>query len=243
MTRKYASAAIQFGMAQIPFGIAKASDADAPDLKSLCECGERLTYARNDDGHFVVCKSDECDQSYSHWNAAPGKGYEVGDETIPLTADEVEQARENVPVEIGQVEKAAEVGDVLLHYAVEGNYYLLPEDEFEGQYGALVAALNELEVALLTYLELRSKTQRFAIVSRGGVLLALLLRDKKPLPDLEYGADDALEANAKNMIENVTESDPTLPEVEGHGIKELIREKVNAEGDDEPDAKKVAQEV
>lgn len=244
MTRKMATAAIQFGMAQIPFGIAKASAVDAPDLKSLCDCGSPLGYMADEDGNKIQCKDAACDHAYSWWNAAPAKGFELGDEIVPLDSDEVDAARERTPVDTGAVEKAAPVDAVLLEYAVEGNYYLLPEDGFEDQYGALVGALNETDRALLTYLELRSKTQRFAIVSEGGVLIALLLRDKKAVPSLEYGVDDAMEQQATTMIESVADDDPALPEVEGQGLKDLVAEKVGADAQAEPaDKEEIAKEV
>lgn len=227
MPRKMASASLALGMVQVPFGIAKASSTDPPELKSLCECGGTLGYMEDDEGNKVMCK--ECDDGYSWWNSAPAKGFEVGDEIVPLDGDEVEEARESAPVETGQVEKAVPVKQVLLHYAVEGNYYLLPEDEFEDQYGVLVGVLNQEDLALLTYFQTHSKTQRYAVVSGGGVLMALQLADKKAIPSLEYGTDEAMEQQAAQMLESFIEDDPALEDVEGQGLKDLVAETVEQE--------------
>lgn len=222
-----ASAALSLGMVKIPFGIAKASTEDVPELKTLCDCGGRLGPMSDDDGNKVACK--ECDTGYPWYNSAPAKGFELGDEMVELSADEVEAAKDAEPVDTGNVEKAVAVKSVLLHYAVEGNYYLLPEDEFEDQYGVLVAVLNEQDRALLTYLRFRSKTRRYAIVSEGGVLIALQLADKKPLTDLDYGTDEAMEQQAATMLEGMVDDDPTLEDVEGAGIKALVKEKVGGD--------------
>lgn len=238
MPSKMASANLTLGMVQIPLGIAKAASEDAPDLKTLCECGGSLGPMSDDDGNKVACK--ECNEGYSWYNSAPAKGFELGDEMIRLDADEVSGARKDAPVGLGNVEKATPVKRVLLHYAVEGNYYLLPEDEFRDQYGVLVGVLNEQDLALLTYLQLRSKTRRFAVVSEGGVLMALQLQDKKAIPDLDYGTDEVMEEQAAGMLEGMVEDDPTLPDVEGQGIKEMVREKV---GKSEPEEDTIAAEV
>lgn len=243
MPRKMASATLALGMVQIPFGIAKASTNDNPDLKSLCECGSTLGYMADEDGNKIQCSDDGCDHAYPWWNSAPGKGFELGDDLVPLTSDEIEAARENTPVETGQVEKVAPVKRVLLRYAVEGNYYLLPEDEFEDQYGALVAALNDQDLALLTYLQFRTKTRRYAIVSEGGVLLALQLADKKALPSLEYGTDQAMEQQAASMLEGMVEDDPELEDVEGHGLRELVRGKIETDDPDDSPEDRIAAEV
>lgn len=224
MPSKMASTSLTLGMVQIPFGIAKAASEDAPDLKTLCECGGSLGPMSDDEGNKVACK--ECDEGYSWYNSAPGKGFEVGDEMIQLDGDEVAEARSEAPVETGNVEKAVPVKRVLLHYAIEGNYYLLPEEEFADQYGVLVGVLNDQDLALLTYIQLRSKTRRYAIVSEGGVLMALQLQDKKAIPDLEYGTDEAMEQQAAGMLDSHVSDDPALPDVEGEGIKDLVREKV-----------------
>lgn len=237
-----ASATLSMGMVQIPFGVAKASTTDAPDLKSVCECGSPLGYMADDDGNKVACQDDDCTNAYSWWNQAPGKAFELGDDLIELSADEVDAAAEAVPVDTGNVEKVCEVGDVLLHYGVEGNYYLLPEAEFADQYGALVAALNAHGQAILTYLRFRSKTRRYAVVSRGGVLLALQLADKKAIPDLDYGTDESMEEQAATMLDSMTDDDPALDDVEGHGLKELVREKAGA-GEGERAETAIAPEV
>lgn len=65
MPRKMASATLSMGMVKIPFGIAKASVDEAPDMKTLCECGSRLGPLSDDDGNKVACKSDDCDRRYS----------------------------------------------------------------------------------------------------------------------------------------------------------------------------------
>lgn len=225
MPRKMASATIAFGMAKIPVGIASASSKDSLSLKSVCdECGGVCSYMEDDDGNKVQCGG--CGKGFSWWNQVPLKGYELGDDIIPLDADDVSAAREEPPVETGNVEKVVEVGQVHLHYNVEGNYYLLPEEDFEDQYGALVGSLNAEGLAILTYLQLRSKTQRYAIISRGGVLLALQLQDKKALPELEYGTDENLERQATSMLQSMTDDDPALEDVEGQGIKELVTARV-----------------
>lgn len=241
MPRKMASAALALGMVKIPFGIAKASTVDSPDLNSLCDCGGQLGPMSDDEGNKVQCK--DCGDGYSWYNSAPKKGFELGDEMIPLDGDEVAEAREESPVETGQVEKAVPVKKVLLHYAVEGNYYLLPEEEFEEQYGVLVGVLNEEELALLTYLQFRSKTRRYAIVSEGGVLMALQLQDKKAIPDLEYGTDESMEQQAATMLESMVADDPALEDVEGQGLKEMVREKVGADDQVTPADEEIAQEV
>lgn len=224
MPRKQASASIALGMVKIPFGIAKAASTDVPDVKSLCECGGTCSYLSNDEGHKVECT--DCGETYSWWNSVPKQGFELGDEMIELDGDEVEKARSESPVETGQVEKVTPVKSVLLRYAIEGNYYLLPEDEFREQYGVLVGVLNDESWALLTYLQFRNRTRRYAIVSEGGVLMALQLQDKKSIPDLEYGTDEDKEKQAKTMLEGMVEDDPSLEDVEGQGLKDLVREKV-----------------
>lgn len=227
MPRKMASASLALGMVKIPFGIAKASSTDSPDLTNLCNCGGSLGYMEDSEGNKVMCK--DCGVGYSWWNSAPAKGFELGDEIVELDSDEIEQAREAAPVETGQVEKAVSVKRVLLHYAVEGNYYLLPEDEFEEQYGVLVGVLNQEDLALLTYIQMRSKTKRYAVVSEGGILMALELADKKAIPSLEYGTDEAMEGQAATMLESLVEDDPALEDVEGQGLKDLVAAKVEQE--------------
>jgi len=239
MPRKLASATLALGMVKIPFGIAKAASEDTPDLKTLCECDGSLSYMADDDGNKVQCT--ECDEAYSWWNSAPQKGFELGDEIIPLDADEVSEARDEPPVETGTVEKVVPVKRVLLNYAVEGNYYLLPEDDFADQYGVLVGVLNDQEWSILTYIQIRSKTRRYAIVSEGGVLMMLELQDKKAIPSLEYGMDDAMEQQAAGMLEGMVEDDPELEGVEAQGLKELVREKAGERAPD--DEVEVAQEV
>lgn len=221
------------GMVKIPFGIAKASTSDVPQLKTLCSCGGRLGMMEDDDGNKVACK--ECEEAYSYWNAAPAKGYKLGDEYVIIDPDDLS---DEPPVETGNVEKVVGVKRVLLHYAVEGNYYLLPEEDHADQYGVLVAVLNEQDWALLTYLQMRSKTRRYAVISEGGVLLALQLADKKALPDLDYGTDEAMEGQAATMLEGLVEDDPALADVEGHAIKEAVRESVEPQAfaPDEEDA-------
>lgn len=239
MARNIASATLGMGMVKIPFGIAKASSTDVPDLNSLCDCGGSLGYLEDDDGNRIEC--GECGDRYSWWNSAPQKGYLFNDEMIPLDADEVDAARSDPPVNLGNVEKAVPVKKVLLHYNVEGNYYLTPEDDHRDQYGVLVGVLNEQEWAILTYLQLRSKTRRYAIISEGGVLMALQLQNKKALPDLEYGTDEMMEQQAAEMLEGLVEDDPELEDVEGQGLKEMVREKIEDVGP-EPEGE-IASEV
>lgn len=225
MPRKMASATIGLGMTQIPVGIAKASTDDAPDLKTLCECGGKLGPMSDDDGNKVQCK--DCGDGYSWYNSAPGKGFELGDELIQLDADAVSEAREEPPVETGNVEKVVPVKRVLLHFAVEGNYYLLPEDDFKDQYGVLVHVLNDQDWALLTYIQMRSKTRRYAVISEGGVLLALQLADKKPLTDLDYGHNEQMEQQGATMLEGMVTDDPALEDVEGRALKQLVRDQMD----------------
>lgn len=241
MPKKMASATLSLGMVKIPFGIAKASSEDAPDLKTLCDCGGPLGPMSDDDGNKVACK--ECGAGFSWYNSAPGKGFELGDELVELSADEVSDARDDAPVETGNVEKAIAVKKMLLHYNVEGNYYLLPEDEFRDQYGVLVGVLNQEDLALLTYIQMRSKTRRYAIVSEGGVLMALQLQDKKALPDLEYGTDEGMEQQAASMLSGMIEEDPALEDVEGQGLKQLVREKMDSEPQMKPDEEEIEAEV
>lgn len=222
MVSKQATVQVGIGFSPVPFGWAKASAKDGIDTKSLCECGSRCGYVTNEDGHFVACKDDECDRTYPNWFAVPQKGFKVGDEYIPVDTDELSEPS----VETGQVEKVCDVGNVLLQYAVTGNYYLLPEDEYEGQYGALVGVLNDENLALLTYLQPNSKVRRYAIISRAGVLMALQLADKKAIPSLDYERDEALEGQAKSLLAGQVTDDPTLEDVEDQPIKAAIREQV-----------------
>lgn len=233
MPRAISSETLSIGMVGIPVKIAKASDDGGVDLSTLCSCGGEVTSV--DDP--VVCK--DCGERYSWWTSVPDKGFEVGDEIVHLDGDDVKAAREEPPVDTGTIEKAAPLGRVMLHYNTVGNYYLLPEEGFEEQYGALVGALNELDVALLTYVQLRTKTQRYAIISEGGVLLALQLADKKAIPDLEYEVDETTEAQAEQMIEGMVEDDPALDRVEGEPLRELIREQLEQDGFQEAEAPEI----
>lgn len=221
-------------MVKIPFGIAKASSTDVPDLTSLCECGGSVGYLEDSEGNRIECQ--DCGEHYNWWNSVPSKGFMFNDEIIPLDADEVDQARADPPVNIGNVEKVVPVKRMLLHYNVEGNYYLTPEDEHRDQYGVLVGVLNEQDWAILTYLQLRSKTKRYAIVSEGGVLMAFQLQDKKALPDLEYGTDEMMEEQAADMLEGLVQDEPALEDVEGKGLKEMVRQKVNEQAPEPEDA-------
>lgn len=230
MPRSMGSATLTFGMVSIPVKIAKASSQSTPSLTSICECGGKLGYC--DDP--VQCK--DCGERYSWWNQVPGKAFELGDDLIPLTTEEVEQAKNAEIIDTGKIEKVVPVKRVFLEYNIEGNYYLMPDEDFGDQYGALVAALNERDLSMLTYLRLRTKTQRYAIASVGGVLLALQLADKKPLPDLEYGHDAALEAQAGQLLDSMTTDDAALADVEGDPLKAVIRERMDETTEEEPEA-------
>lgn len=239
MARNMASASIGFGMVNIPVKIAKATSDGSPGTDNMCECGSTdLSYAENDDGDKVACK--DCDRSYSWWNQIPKTGYETENgDVIELDPDEVKEAKEEAPVETGQVEKVTEVKSMLLQYNVTGNFYLKPEEGHEDQYGTLVRVLDEQDISMLTYFQMRKKTKRYAIISEGGVLMALELQDKRPIGvDIEYEVDEGMESQAKMMLENMQTDDPELEDVEGQSLMELIereREEADLETTDEED--------
>lgn len=234
MPQATGSATLGLGMVQIPVKLVKASTSDAPNTTNVCgECGAGdLGYIEDDDGNRVECK--ECGQRHSWWNGFDGTGFELGDDLITLDADAVKEARSEPAVDdTGNIKAAPDVEDVLAFYAVQGNYYLVPQEDFEDQYGVLVRVLQDEHKALLTHLHLNRNTRRYAIISRGGVLLALELADKQPLDErIEWEVDEAMEAQAKTMFEGLND-DPELPDVEGEPLKALIREHLEADGEDE----------
>lgn len=231
MARKQASTTLSMGMVQIPFGVSKASAVENTSLKSLCDCGGKCGLLSNDEGHKVQCR--DCGETYNYWNSVPAKGYPLGDQMIEIDPDEIP---DESPVPLGQVEKVVPVKRVLRHYAVVGNYYLLPEDDYQDQYGALVYSLDSEAWAILTYLQIGTKTRRYAIMSEGGALLALQLADKKPLHGIEYGTDESLEQQATMMLQGMVEDDPELEDVENQHLKEIVRQKVSAMEADAADA-------
>lgn len=236
MVSKDSSVKLGIGFSPVPFGFAKASSDGGIDTKSLCDCGGRCGYLSDEDGNKVECQ--DCGERYSWWNSVPQKGFKLADDYIPFDPD----VDAEPPVETGQVEKVVPVKRVLLHYAIEGNYYLLPEDGFAEQYGALRATLDKQAWAILTYLQPHTKTRRYAIMSEGGVLMALELADKKAIPSLDYDTSEAMEQQAEQMLESMVEDDPALEDVEADGIKQIVKERAQeAESDTEPDA--IAKEV
>lgn len=241
-----ASVSIGFGMVNIPLNVAKATSDGSPGTDNVCNCGSTdLSYAGNEDGDKVECK--DCGESYSWWNQIPNKGYETEDgEVIELDSEEVDKVKEEAPVDTGQVEKVTGVKRVLLQYNVTGNYYLKPDEGHEDQYGALVRVLDEMDNSLLTYLQLRNSTKRYAIISEGGVLMALELQDKRPIgEDIEYEVDEGMEQQAKMMLENMQSDDPELEDVEGQKLLELIQEKKEETGvtEDVASEEEIAAEV
>lgn len=233
------SATLSFGLVSLPVKLGKADTDDGVDLSSRCECGAGVEPKRNEDGDAVICKSDDCDRSYSWWNSVPARVYEAGDDEIPLAEDELDAARDEVPVDTGHIEKVCPVKEVLLHYAVTGNYYVVPsEDDFGEQYAVIERVLDAEDLAMLTYLSI-GKTRRYAIIAEGGVLLALQLADKKPLDErVNFDADDAMVDQARSLLESERSDDPALDDVADHGLKQLIRDKIATDADegDEPEA-------
>lgn len=244
MPKAMASTSVQFGMVNIPVQVKKASSGSgSPSPENMCECGSTdLGYASDEDGNKVQCK--DCNEGYSWWNSIPKKGFEYDGETVEVSPDEVEEAKEKTPVETGKVEKVVDVTKVLAEYNVEGNYFLTPDDEFTDQYGVLVHVLDDKQCAMLTYLEFRSKTKRYAIISEDGVLMALELADKRPLgEELDFEVDEGMKAQADGMLEGLRSDDPELEDVQGEGLKELYEEKKQDATIDTASEDEVAAEV
>lgn len=237
---------LDFGMVKLPIKLGKADVDEGVDLSSRCACGAGVEPARiatDDDGELVVdadggaviCEA-RCGEVYSWWNSVPGKAYEAGDDEITLDPDELAEARDEVPVETGRVEKVSPVKEVLLQYAVTGNYYVVPEDEdFGDQYAVIEAALDAQNRAILTYLGI-GKVRRYAIIAEGGTLLALQLADKKPLDEpTDFEVPDGMMGQAKNLLDSSFDPDPALDDVQDQGVKELIRSKLAPEPEPDPD--------
>lgn len=230
MPRATASASLNFGMVSIPVKIAKASSGSgAPSPDNLCECGGSLGYTSDP----VECKC--CSNRYSWWNSSDiKKGFDIDGETVFLNKEEVKEAKNKTPVKTGNIEKVTDVKKVLLEFNIEGNYFLTPKGDFEEQYGALVQVLEDKDLAMLTYFEMRSKCKRYAIISEDGVLMALELKDKKPLgEDLDYDVDEAMASQAEMMIETMYDEDASLENVQGQGMQELYDEKRSEIDEDE----------
>lgn len=236
--RASGSAKLTFGMVSIPVKLAKASSKDTPSTTSICSCGSKIGY----DG--LKCKDDDCGETYSWWtDDGISKGFNIGDEIIKLDPDEVEEAKNECPVEAGTIQKVVSVKSMLHQYNVNKSYYLIPDDDFEDQYGTLMETLNDEDLCMLTYFQLRKATRRYAIVSENGVLMAFELADKKTFTeDVEYEVDDAMKGQAKTMLDQMKDDDPELEDVEGHGLQELIGDKLD-ERDTEIDEDKVQAQV
>lgn len=242
MARGTTSTTLSFGMVSIPVKLSKASSRSGVSTESLCECGsDDQSYAGDEDGNKVVC--NECDGRYSWWNQLPGKGIKTADGgIIEVDKEEVEEAKNEVPVETGQIEKVVGVKEILLQYNISGNYYLIPDsDDFKEQYNVLVQVLNDEQEAMLTYIQNRSNVKRYAIISKGGVLMALELKDKKTLDeDVETDVDDVMVEQGKQLLDSLRADDPELEDVNDHGLKQLVREKTE---DADIDEDEIAAEV
>lgn len=233
--RASASATLTFGMVSIPVKLAKASSKDRPSTKTICQCGSSVGY----DG--LKCKNDDCGETYSWWSDGDlTKGFDTGEETIQLDADEVEEAKKSCPVETGDIQKVVEVKSMLLEYNVNKSYYLIPDDDFGDQYGTLVEALEDEDLCMLTYLQLRKATRRYAIASEDGVLMAFELQDKKEFTEdeIEYEVDESMLSQAKGMLSQMKDDDADLEDVEGDGLEELIDEKLDEREEDNEDSVK-----
>ena len=232
--RASGSAKLTFGMVTIPVKLAKASSKDTPSTKSICGCGSSIGYSG------LQCKNDDCGETFSWWNDSDiKKGFDTGDEIIELDSDEVEEAKKECPVDTGTIQKTVDVKKMLLEYNVSNSYYLIPEDDFEDQYGTLMESLADEQLCMLTYFQLRKATRRYAIVSEGGVLLALQLEDKKEFTEeVDYDVDETMKSQAKAMLGQMKDDDPSLEDVEGQGLQNLIDEKL-----DERDAATTEEEV
>lgn len=238
MPQATGSATLGLGMVQIPVKLIKASTDDAPELERVCdECGSTdLGFVGDEDGNKYGC--NDCGEARGWWSSFDRGAFELGDEIIHLDSEKVEELGSEPAVENpGNIEAAPGVEETLVEYAVVGNYYLVPQEDFNDQYGVLVRVLQDEHKCLLTYLHIRGSTRRYAIISRGGVLVALQLADKRPLGEqIEWDVDKTMEAQAKSMFDGLTD-DPELPDMEGQPLKDLMQEQLEEEGEDEDEAR------
>lgn len=227
MSSTIKSVNIKFGMVNIEVNMSKATEKDRIKTQSLCgSCGSEVRYLSDDEGNRIECK--ECNERYKWWNSKGiEKGYKIGDDYIELTKEEIKEAKERAKEDkdVGEVVKASPIKEVIDHYNLGDQYYLVPNEDMGEFYGAIVKALQDEDIAFLTYISIRSRAKRYAIISENNRLIAIELRDMREPPEIDFEIDETKVSQTKMLLDNLKEKNPHIPDIDQRAIKNLIENK------------------
>lgn len=214
MPRSIRDTSIAIGFVQVPVSVYKAAQDDRLDLKSLCDtcgspphqrivcespsCAKELptpedavaavkagqTLIEGPNGTPVAARG------FQSWYHVPGRGYEWSKgEFVQISKEEMEQAKASAQkFDAITVTKTVDFKKLATEHVLAEPYYLLPpEDANEPTlkaYRLVTEALDQGGMALLSYLTMRDKTHRYAIVADRGrnILMAYEVRDARTVP-------------------------------------------------------------
>lgn len=214
MPRSIRDTSIAIGFVQVPVSVYKAAQDDMLDLRSLCDgCGEpphqRIvcespscgTPLESPDAAKEAVKAGRtliegenglpvAARGFQSWYHVPGRGYEwMKGEYVEVSKDEIEQAKASAQrYDAITVAKTVEFKKVATEHILGEPYYLLPPEGANEAtlkaYRLVTEALDSGGMALLSYLTMRDRTHRYAIVAdrQRNILMAYEIRDARALP-------------------------------------------------------------
>ncbi|MBO0676817.1 Ku protein [Mycolicibacterium sp. S2-37] len=158
--------AVSFGLVNVPVKLYGATeDHDTPGHQVHDKDNGRIRYKR-------VC--EECGEVVEYANIT--KGYEYGDQTIVLTADDLSHiaAERDKVIDVLEFVPADAIDPLMYDKA----YYLGPQKGADKAYNLLTATLARVERVALVKFAMRSKTRLAAlrVLPKEGVLVAHTLR-------------------------------------------------------------------
>lgn len=214
MPRSIRDTSIAIGFVQVPVSVFKAAQDESLDLKSLCdacgspphqrivcespECGTELpnpedaiaavgagkTLIPGPNGTPVAARG------FQSWYHVPGRGYEwMKGEYVQISKAEIEEAKASAQkYDAITVAKTVDFKKVATGHVLGEPYYLLPPEGANEAtlkaYRLVTEALDSGGMALLSYLTMRDRTHRYAIVADTGrnILMAYEIKDARALP-------------------------------------------------------------
>jgi non-homologous end joining protein Ku len=214
MPRSIRDTSIAIGFVQVPVSVYKAAQDEKLDLRSLCDsCGEaphqRIVCETPSCGTELPQPEDAkaaikagqtliegpnglptAARSFQSWYHVPGRGYEWSKgEYVQISKVEIEEAKASaVKYDAITVSKTVDFKKVAVEHVLGEPYYLLPPEGANEAtlkaYRLVTEALDSGGMALLSYLTMRDKTHRYAIVAdqSRNILMAYEIRDARQLP-------------------------------------------------------------